>query len=71
MLYAIWYHLYNFTNVKNNHGGVLKVTFLHGCFSRSINCTNDTKSRKVSHLNATGLFKFLKVPKLTNTENEN
>ena len=21
--YAIWYHLYNFKNVKNTHGGVL------------------------------------------------
>ena len=40
---AIWYHLYNLKNVKNTHGGVLllvkpatllKVTFLHGSFSR-------------------------------------
>ena len=23
MGYAIWYHLYNFKNVKNIHGGVL------------------------------------------------
>ena len=42
MLYTIWYHLYNLKNVKSTHGGVLllvklqklKVTFLHGCFSR-------------------------------------
>ena len=43
MFYAIWHHLYNLKNVKNNHGGVLllvklqallKVTLLHGCFSR-------------------------------------
>ena len=49
MFYAIWYHLYNFKNVKNNHGGMnvtflndaafqpatlRKVTLLHGCFSR-------------------------------------
>ena len=35
MLCAIWYHLYNFKNTKNTHGGVLllvKVTLLHGCF---------------------------------------
>ena len=47
ILCAIWYHLYNFKNVKNTHGGVLllvkcrvqlanllKVTLLHGCFAR-------------------------------------
>ena len=43
MFYAIWHHLYNLKNVKNNHGGVLllvklqallKVTLLRGCFSR-------------------------------------
>ena len=43
MFYAIWHHLYNLKNVKNNHGGglllvklqaLLKVTLLHGCFSR-------------------------------------
>ena len=42
---AIWYHLYNLKDVKNTYGGVLilvklqapatllKLTFLHGCFS--------------------------------------
>ena len=29
----------------------LKVTLLHGCFSRFLNCTNATKSRKASHKN--------------------
>ena len=29
---------------------VLKVTLLHGCFSRFLNCTNCTKSRKASHI---------------------
>ena len=61
MRYAIWYHLYNFKDVKSTHEGVLllvnlqaeslqlKVTVLHGCFSRFVNCTNNTKSRcKVS-----------------------
>ena len=42
MLCAIWYRLYNFKNVKNGHGGVLatliKVTLLHGRFSRFLNC---------------------------------
>ena len=35
---TIWYHLYNLKNLKNTHGGVLKLklnlTLLHGCFSR-------------------------------------
>ena len=54
MFCAIWYHLYNLKNVKNTHEGVLllvlKVTLLHGCFSRFLNCTNGTKSRKASHM---------------------
>ena len=28
---------------------LLKVTLLHGCFSRFLNCTKDTKSRKACH----------------------
>ena len=31
-----------------NKGVLLKVTLLHGCFSRFLNCTNGTKSRKTS-----------------------
>ena len=59
MLSAIWHHLHNLKNVKNTHGGKLllvklqpatltKVALLHGCFSRFLNCTNDTKSRNAS-----------------------
>ena len=57
MLCVIWYHVYNLKIVKNTHKGVLllvkwqallKVALLHGCFSRFLNCTNDTKSRKAS-----------------------
>ena len=29
----------------------LKVTLLHGCFLRFLNCTNGTKSREVFHMN--------------------
>ena len=47
--------------MKNTHGGVLilvkfqpatllKVTLFHGCFSRFLTFTNDTKSRKASHI---------------------
>ena len=52
MLCTIWYRLYNLKIVKNTHGGVLllvklqaslKVTLLHGCFSRFLNCANGTK----------------------------
>ena len=28
----------------------IKVTLLHGCFSRFLNCKNDTKLRKASHI---------------------
>ena len=42
--------------MENTHGGVLllepatllKVTLLHGCVSRFLNCTNGTKSRNSS-----------------------
>ena len=42
MLWAIWYHLCNLKTLNNTHGEVLllkpvtllKVTLLHGCFSR-------------------------------------
>ena len=48
VLCAIWYHFYNFKNVKDVHGVVLLlVAFAHGCFSRFL---NDTKSRKASQL---------------------
>ena len=63
MLCAIFYHLYNWRNVKNTHGGVLllaklhalacsftKLALLHGCFPRFLNYTNGTESRKASHL---------------------
>ena len=34
----------------------LKVTVLHGCFSRFLNCTNGNKSRNASHLLSHCLF---------------
>ena len=57
-LCAIWYLLYNFKNVKNIRGGVLLLvklqlpvtSLLYGWFSRFLNCTNETKSRKVSNM---------------------
>ena len=59
ILCAIWCHFCNLKNVKKNHGGVLllvncrpqlllKVTLLHWCFSRFLNCTIGTKSRNAS-----------------------
>ena len=29
---------------------LLKLTLLHGCFSRFLNCTNGTKSRNTPHM---------------------
>ena len=58
---AIWYHLYNLKDMKNTHGGVLillKLTLLHGCFSRFLNCTNGTKSCNAPHM----LWIFTYVP---------
>ena len=60
---AIWHHLHNLKKVKKNHGGVLllvilqaklatllKVTLLHGCFSRFLNYTTGTKLCNASQL---------------------
>ena len=60
---AIWYYWYNLKSVKNTHGGVLiliklqalacnllKLTLLHGCFSRFSNGTNGIKSRNAPHI---------------------
>ena len=59
---AIWYHLYNLKNLKNTHRRVLilvcslqpatlvKLTLLHGCFSRFSDCTNGTKLRNAPHI---------------------
>ena len=57
-LCTIWYHLYNLKNMKNTHGGKskaaaatsLKGILLRGCFSRFLNCSNDSKSRKASQM---------------------
>ena len=53
MLCKIWYHLYNLIKVKKTHGEsaiLLKVTLLHGCYSRFSNCTTGTKSCKAPHI---------------------
>ena len=65
ILCATWYHLYNFKNVKNTHGGVLLLVKMQGSackftksntlawvfctFLKFVYCANGTKSRKVSH----------------------
>ena len=33
-------------------GTLLKLTLLHGCFSRFLNCTNSTKSRNASQMSS-------------------
>ena len=43
---------------------VLKVTLLHGCFARFLNCTNGPKPRKASHLNAFEVEKRFLIPLL-------
>ena len=49
-----------FKYVKNTHGGVLllvlKVTLLHGCFSRFLNCTNGTALPKTLHMSVNLYF---------------
>ena len=65
---AIWYHWYNLKNVKKTHGGLLllvnlqalvKVTLLHWCFSRFLNCLNCYKLRKASQMSLAHNFSAL------------
>ena len=49
-LCAAWYHLDTLKNVDNTHGEVLKIALLYGYFSRFLNCTNGTKSKKAFQL---------------------
>ena len=37
---------------SNKSANLLKVTLLHGRFSRFLNCTNDTKSQKTLNFNS-------------------
>ena len=81
---AIWCHLYNSKNVKNTYGRVLllvklqaeratllKVSLIHGCFSRFLNCTHGTKSRNASHSEFTFVsFLLMKVCLITIYNNE-
>ena len=57
MLCTIWYHLCNLKKRKKHSWrsdtsacNFLKVSLLHECFSRFLNCVNGTKSRKASHI---------------------
>ena len=52
MFCAIWYHWYNFKNVKKTQGGVLLLVklLLQGCLSRFLNCANGTKLSNASQM---------------------
>ena len=60
---VIWYRLYNLKIGNNTHwvlplvklqakacNFTTKITFLHGCSSRFLNCTNGNKWRNASHM---------------------
>ena len=55
-------NFYNLKNLKSTHVRVLllKSTLLHGSILRFLNCANDTKSRKASHV--TGFYSNIKLP---------
>ena len=47
---AIWHHLYNLKNVKNNNGGVLLLGKLPAlAYNFTKNNTSSTKWRETSH----------------------
>ena len=41
------WRMVNFSKITKT---LLKLTLLHGCFSRFLNCTNGTKSRNAPHI---------------------
>ena len=77
MPWAIEYYLQNFKNVKNTHGGVLLLEKLQASasnftksntpsrvFSRFLNCRNDTKSSRASHMFNKSKFTFPMISKM-------
>ena len=60
--YAIWYHLHNLKNVKNAHGGVLRLVYNTPLlmFFTFLKFTNGTKLRNGSHM----LYTMLKTRNL-------
>ena len=55
MLSAIWYHLYNLKHEKNlwrsvTFSKVASFMLLHGGFLRFLNCADDNKPCKASHI---------------------
>ena len=65
-LCAIWYHFYNLkktwkTPMEESYFELLKLTLLHGCFSRFLNCANGTKSQRASQIHIVGLWKHIEL----------
>ena len=53
MRYAIWYRLYTLKKREKHpwrSATLQKVTLIHGCIPRSLNCKNGTKLRKASQI---------------------
>ena len=48
--FSRFFNLYKWYQIAQQPATLLKVTLLHRCFSRFLNCTNDTISRKASHI---------------------
>ena len=49
------FHLYNALYQLLKPGTLLKITFLHRCLSRFLNCTNGTKSRNAPRIGTSRL----------------
>ena len=49
---------------------LIKVTLLHGCFSRFLNCTNGNNSRKSSHIYLPKTLRLATFWILTETKND-
>ena len=49
-MYALIFHFYFLIFYLLMPATLLKLTLLHGCFSRFLNCTNATKSLNAPHI---------------------
>ena len=59
-IYIIYIHIYVCACLCDAlHDLILEVTLFHGCFSRFLNCTNGTKSRKTSHMCVGGIISLV------------
>ena len=69
MLCTIWYHLYNFKNVKNTHGGVLLLVKLQALAATHQLLEDNFQAKKASSLQKSMQYHATKVRRMFTSNN--